>query len=147
MSALLSNDPAGTVATSGVVEAMLRETARLLAALAADADFVGAIDLRSLSLDESEYARLRAQLGRGEVLVTIGSAGASQITETGYAGVWWMRLAGDDERVLLEQIVVARVPPLVPAHTADVAAAARRMESDLRAPALPAGTLVEAPHG
>jgi HupH hydrogenase expression protein, C-terminal conserved region len=116
---------------SRVIDAVLRETARLLGALAADADCVGAIDLRSLPLGAADSARLREQLGAGEVAVTVGPDATTQITETGYAGVWWMRLCGADQRVLLEQIVVARVPPLVPAHLADIAESALRMERQL----------------
>lgn len=115
-----------------VVEAVLREAARLLEALAAEHDAVGAIDLNALSLGNGELAQLRERLGAGEVTVSLGvGAGASLIRETGYAGVWWMSLGGAAAVPPLEQIVVARVPPLVPAHAVDVADAAQRFASDL----------------
>jgi hydrogenase-1 operon protein HyaF len=122
---------------SALVEAVLREVAGHLAALAARPDAVEAVDLRSLPLTDGEREALRARLGRGEVRVLLDLAGRTLIDETAYAGVWWVRHESADGGVMAEQIVVARVPELLLAHPADIDAAARRLQQQLGAGTAP----------
>lgn len=121
--------PAGPAAL-----AVLREVARLLDGLAADPTLDHTIDLHSLPLAEADCAALREWLGRGEVDARLQAAGTTQVQETAYAGVWWVRHGDEDAPGALEQIVVARIPALLPAHPEDVVAAARRLADDLLAP-------------
>jgi hydrogenase-1 operon protein HyaF len=116
---------------AGLVEAVLQELAVLLEALAGDEQFNDAVDLHSLPLDDGAREQLRQRLGRGEIEARLELAGLTYIVETAYAGLWWVRHADADERTVFEQIVVARVPPLLPAHGADIAAAARRLSAEL----------------
>lgn len=117
--------------SSVLADTVLREVAELIGALAADAAFVQAIDLHALPLDEHGRAQLRARLGRGELVVFGGPDQAMRIWETAYAGVWWLQYTAPGNALLLEQIVVARVPEIVAAHPADVAAAARRLAREI----------------
>jgi hydrogenase-1 operon protein HyaF len=115
------------------VGAVLHEVAQALQALVRSPRRSRAIDLNSLPLDEAERAALRARLGRGEVQASVQAAGETRVDETAFAGVWWVQHAGADGRPLQEQIVVARVPPLLPAHRDDIAAAAGRLGAVLAA--------------
>lgn len=126
---------------SGLAQAVLREVARLLHLLALDPGFTDVIDLRSLPTQDSDRAILRQRLGEGEIEATCHLAGPTRISETAYAGVWWARHADADNRCVLEQIIVARVPELLLAHTADIEEAARRLTTEL------SGTQQEAIHG
>jgi len=124
---------ASTTAGSGVAEALLREVARLLDALARDPGYSAAIDLRSLPMQDADLACLRHRLGDGEVEARFDQVGPTRITETAYAGVWWVRHADADDRAVLEQVVVARVPALLLAHPADIDDAAHRLATELAA--------------
>ncbi len=117
----------------GLADAVLRELAVLLDALAHDAQFSDAVDLHSLPLDDAAREQLRQRLGRGEVEARLELAGPSSIVETAYAGLWWVRHADADGHTVFEQIVVARVPQLLLAHDIDIVAAAQRLGAELTA--------------
>lgn len=124
-----ANDP-----MTGVICAVLQQLAGELAALARRPDHVQVIDLESLPLNERSVAALKQRLGQGEVVIRVDSAATTLIEETAYAGVWWQTQGlFDPERQdiaasgRLRSIVVATVPPLVPASAADVHEAARRL--------------------
>lgn len=118
---------------AGRVDAVLHEVADALCELALDPRCERVIDLRSLPLDDDERARLRDALGAGEVHAVVDAAGRTSVDETGFAGAWWLRHANADGAALFEQIVVARVPALLLAHPADVAAAAERLDAEVDA--------------
>lgn len=118
---------------AGRVDAVLHEVADALRELAHDAHSERVIDLRSLPLDDDERARLRDRLGAGEVHAVVHAAGRTTADETAFAGVWWVRHANADGAALFEQIVVARIPALLLAHPADVAAASERLDSQVEA--------------
>jgi hydrogenase-1 operon protein HyaF len=120
-------------AAAVLAKAVLREVARALAALASDPGLIEPIDLRSPPLDDEARALLQRRLGEGEIAADFDLAGATRIRETGYAGVWWVRHADEEGRAVLEQIVVARVPPLLLAHPDDIAADAQRLADELAA--------------
>lgn len=125
---------------SDVARAVLREVARLLDALARDPMLDETVDLHSLPLSEPDRDGLRQRLGRGEVEAAFNLAGSTRVTETAYAGVWWVRHADADDRSVLEQIVVARVPALLLAHPDDIATASHRLAAELETP-IPEETL------
>ena len=128
----MTQPPHAGPADDALVEAVLRELAVLLEALAGDEQFSDAVDLHSLPLDDDARERLRQRLGRGEIEARLDLAGPTSNVDTAYAGLWWVRHADADDRTVFEQIVVARVPPLLPAHGADIAAAAQRLGTELR---------------
>ena len=121
-------------AESGIGAAVLREVARMLRALSVDPTFADAIDLHSLPMTGADREQLQQRLGRGEIEVALDVAGPSRISETAYAGAWWVRHADADGRALLEQIVVARVPALLLAHPSDIFHASERLATELETP-------------
>lgn len=133
-------------AASDLTDAVLHEVASLVACLVRDADFAGAIDLRSLPLGDTDRAQLRGRLGRGEVAATADAAGGTQVTETSYSGVWWVRSCSEAGEVLFEHIVVARVPAILLAHAADIDDAAHRLRRELEMGAAATATAREAVH-
>lgn len=116
------------------VDAVLHEVAGALQALARSPRRSRIIDLHGLPLDEAERERLRERLGQGEVQARLQAAGETRVDETAFAGVWWVCHADGAGRPVQQQIVVARVPPLLPAHPDDIRAAAGRLAAALGAP-------------
>jgi hydrogenase-1 operon protein HyaF len=117
--------------TQGVAAAVLREVAGLLNALAVDPALNETIDLSGLPLNADDLMALRRRLGEGEVEARLDLGGPSLLSETAYAGVWWLSHADSEGRSLLTQIVVARVPALLLAHPPDIEAAAGRLAAEL----------------
>jgi hydrogenase-1 operon protein HyaF len=115
-----------------VVMSLLAELSRHLERLARTGE-TAAIDLRSLPVTPDDRAGLEAALGRGEVCVTVESGGRSELLETGYPGLWWVRHLGAGDNVLTERIEIAPVPEALAAAPADIAAAAARLAADLAA--------------
>lgn len=115
-----------------MTSAVLGEIGAMLAALQHDPASEQVIDLASLPLSSGDRSALRLRLGRGEVEARIEVVGRTEVVETGYAGVWWIRHVDPDGHALLEQIVVARVPALLRAHPTDIQAAAQRLQAELR---------------
>ena len=85
------------------------------------------VDLRSLPFGEADLAALTEKLGEGEVRCELEVAGRSEVRETGFSGIWWVRHFGGDGSTVVEEIVVARIPDILVSDPHDVAFAARRM--------------------
>ena len=115
---------------TGMIEPVVREIAAMLEKLARDG-VEGAIDLRGLPLTDADRAELETLLARGEVHAQINVAGRSEIWETGYAGVWWIRHFGADGRVASETVSVTSIPDILKSDPADVARAAGLLKDDL----------------
>ena len=118
-----------------LARAVFAEIAEALARLAAT-DEETLIDLRSLPLSPDDLVRLAEWLGQGEVTCELDVAGRSEVRETGFSGVWWIRHYGADDAV--EEIAVTRVPEILASHPDDVARAARRMADTVLEPVPPA---------
>lgn len=116
--------------TTGMAGAVLAEIAAALSRLVATGEETS-IDLRGLPMTDADRSQLETMLGRGEVSATLTVAGRSEIHETGYNGVWWVIHHGSDERVSSEEIVVGRIPAILPAHPDDIAAADARLRAAL----------------
>ena len=114
--------------------AVFAEIATALARLAETGEET-LIDLRSLPLAPGDLERLAEMLGDGEVRCDLDVAGRSEVRETGFSGVWWIRHFGADDAIAVEEITVARIPEILLAHPDDVARAARRMADAVSAPA------------
>ncbi len=101
-----------------------------LAALAGAGESA-AIDFRSLPLTAADRGALEGLLGRGEVSAKLDVAGTSELWETRYSGVWWVRHRGDDERIASERIEIAPIPEILVSHEADIAVAAARIREEV----------------
>jgi hydrogenase-1 operon protein HyaF len=117
----------------GNAAAVLREVAGLLDALVRHGEG-GSVDLKSLPLSPAEREWLKDRLGRGEVEITLDVAGGSTISETAYAGVWWVEHRDEQGVVGSEFIEVAYVPELVSAHPDDVQSGLDYLSAELADP-------------
>jgi hydrogenase-1 operon protein HyaF len=129
---------------TGMAQSLLQEIAERLSDLA-DAGEASAIDLRSLPMTPADRDELEERLGRGDVDAVLNVAGKSEVWETRYAGVWWVRHLGADDRVAAERIEITTVPEILVTHGADITGASRRLHEELAADQSP-DTSKEAEH-
>ena len=122
-------DPAADFRT-GLARSLLREIAQHLDRLAATGE-AAAIDLRSLPMTDADRRELDEALGHGDVAAMLDVAGESEIRETGYAGVWWVRHFGADGKIAAERIEICTVPDILITHESDIAAAGARLRQEL----------------
>lgn len=108
-----------SLADDSLVDALLMEVAGLLGRLI-DCGEGGSIDLRGLPLSPSCIDGLKQRLGQGEITVTLDAAGCSEISETGFPGVWWTRHVDEAGRVIATLIEVTAVPDIIRADPADM---------------------------
>ncbi|MCE1237000.1 MAG: hydrogenase expression/formation protein [Hyphomicrobiales bacterium] len=120
--------------TPRLADAVLAEIATALARLA-EADEETTIDLKSLPLGPGDLAHLAETLGEGEVRCDLDVAGRSEVRETRFAGVWWIRHFGLDDTVAVEEIAVTRLPEILMSHPDDVARAAKALAEVAARPA------------
>ncbi len=125
--------PEETGESNPIVRALLGELAGALSRLAADGEET-IVALDALTLAEADLAALEAALGRGEVSCELDVAGRSEVVETGFSGVWWIRHYAADDRVVTRELAVTRVPDILASHPDDVAAASIRLHGLAAAP-------------
>lgn len=115
---------------TGLAQSVLQEIAERLAFLA-ETGRPAVIDLRSLPMTPADRSELEETLGHGEIEVALSVAGMSQVWETRYAGVWWVRHFGDRDRIAAERIEITPFPDILVTDDADIAAASGRLREDL----------------
>lgn len=123
---------------TGLADSLLQEIAERLLALA-ETGRTAVIDLMSLPMTPRDRAELETTLGRGEVEATLSVTGTSQVWETGYAGVWWVRHIADRDNITAERIEITSLPDILMTDDADIAAAAGRLGEDLASGKLAGG--------
>ena len=90
------------------------------------------IELDEWGLDETALRRLEELLGKGEVEARIEAGGSRRACESGYAGVWWVELAGGEgEGVWMRLIEVAPVPNLLKSDEEDIRDALARLDDTI----------------
>jgi len=122
--------PCLTTSSTGMAWSILSEIAQRLQRLAQSGE-PSSIDLRSLPMTQADRDQLQELLGRGEVSARLDIAGPSDIWETAYAGVWWIRHMGAGERIATEEIAVTRIPEIFLSDLNDVNLAAQRLHREL----------------
>jgi len=115
---------------TGMALSVLAEIGRMLEALV-ESGQAGSIDLRSLPLSDVDRTQLEEVLGHGEVRAQLDLAGESEVWETTYPGVWWIRHRGAGGKVATEEISVCRIPEILLTHPVDIEAAAGRLREEL----------------
>ena len=115
--------------STGMAKSLMVEIARKLEHLARTGE-PGAIDLRSLPMTARDREELDELLGRGDVEATLHVAGESEIRETRYAGVWWVRHGGSGGHTAAELIEITLVPDILAAHPDDIADAAASIAAE-----------------
>jgi HupH hydrogenase expression protein, C-terminal conserved region len=131
------NGSATAPGLTGMADAVMNEIASLAAKHCTDGGSA-AIELTSMPLTAQDRAEIEARLGRGEVEATVEAAGRSEVWETTYAGVWFVRHLGLDGEVANEMVEICLAPLILFSHPDDRRAAAARLGEDLRAKAAPA---------
>jgi len=116
--------------STGMAYSILAEIGQMLNALSEHGES-GGIDLRSLPMTDTDREQLQDMLGHGEVRVEMDLAGASEIWETSYPGVWWIRHKGAGDRISTEEIAITPAPEILFSHPADIAKAAARIQREL----------------
>ncbi len=111
---------------ASLADAVFAELAHALARLAETGEET-VIDLRSLPFGPTDLEALAEKLGDGEVTCALEVAGRSEVRETGFAGVWWVRHFGAGDEIAAEEVHVTRIPEILVSHPDDVAFAARRI--------------------
>jgi hydrogenase-1 operon protein HyaF len=91
------------------------------------------IDLRSLPLTDADLSELSDVLGEGEVSAQIDVIGETEVRETAYAGVWWIRHLGGGGQVAAEEIVISEVPEILRSQAEDIALALGKIRKQLEA--------------
>lgn len=115
---------------TGMARAVMHEIAECMQRLAAE-DQESAIDLRSLPLTEADLLELETMLGKGEVEASLSVLGQTQVWETGYAGVWWVRHFAANQQTASEQIAITPLPEILISHPEDISAASDRLRKEL----------------
>jgi hydrogenase-1 operon protein HyaF len=85
------------------------------------------ISLRGLPMTKEDIEDLDKHLGRGEVDAKVVIAGNSDIWETAYSGVWRVRHFSGDNRIIVDDVVIATIPEILIAHKDDISASVLRM--------------------
>jgi hydrogenase-1 operon protein HyaF len=116
--------------STGMAWSVLTEIHQHLKALAETGE-TASIALRGLPLTDTDRQQLEDILGKGEVRAELDLAGATEVWETTYAGVWWIRHKGAGDRIACEEIAITAVPEILKTHPVDIKAAARRIRQDL----------------
>jgi len=113
---------------TGMAQAVLSELVEQLQELA-DHGEPHVIDLTSLPMTTTDKHELETLLGKGEVQVTLSTLGESQIIETAYSGVWWIKHFSADNKLLAELIEVSTIPEIIKSHPDDITQAASNIKS------------------
>ena len=122
--------PCQTTLKTGMAWSVLAEIHALLEGLA-ETGAPAAVDLRSLPLTTADREELEELLGRGELRCSLSLLGKTEVWETAYPGVWWVRHYGAEDRVSSESIEITLVPEILKAHSDDVRASERRLAERL----------------
>lgn len=115
---------------TGMADAVLREIVSLLEAFSRTGA-EAAIDLGTIPLTAADRDEIEHRLGRGEIEAKVSVAGDSEVWETAYAGVWWVRHRGLGGRIACEQVAITATPDILITDREDARAAAKRLSDDL----------------
>jgi hydrogenase-1 operon protein HyaF len=110
---------------TGLAIALLREIAGHLLTVSQGGDRQ-VVELTNLPLNDSDLQLLEEKLGRGEVEARINAAGPTEVYETSFPGLWWVKYLAEDQRVITQQLEIGAVPMILEAHRDDIQASAER---------------------
>ena len=113
---------------TGMAQAVFNELVDRLQEFA-DSGKKHVIDITSLPLTSSDKRELEELLGQGEVQVTLSTIGESQIIETAYSGIWWIKHFTADEKLISELIEITIIPEIIKSHPDDIKQAANNIKA------------------
>ncbi len=105
--------------TTGMLKAVLSELIEQLQALH-ESGQQHVIDLNSLPMSDSDKRELENRLAKGEVSIVLSTLGNSQIFETAFSGIWWVKHYDPDEKLIAEFIEVTYIPEIIKSHPDDI---------------------------
>jgi hydrogenase-1 operon protein HyaF len=82
-------------------------------------------------MTQGDLRQLEETLGKGEVTASVDAAGPTEVFETRFPGLWWVRYQNEDRQTVAEQLVVGRVPAILETHLDDVRDSVARLEEEL----------------
>lgn len=115
---------------TGMARAVLRELVDHLHTLLEGGERQ-VIDLKSLPLTRGDLKELEEALGKGEVTANVDAIGPTEVFETRYPGVWWVRYQNLEGTTVAEQLEVARIPAILETHPEDVRGSAKALQAFL----------------
>lgn len=110
---------------TAMVMALLQEIASHLNSVAEGGERQ-VVELGNLPLSDADIELLEAKLGRGEVSATITASGPSEVYETAFPGLWWVKYFNDAESLVSQQLEIGQVPMILEAHPVDIEDSAQR---------------------
>ena len=113
-------DASGEAFSSLNIKPIMHEVRHALARLIAT-DETTTIDLQSIPFAPGEVDIIREHLGEGEVVIQVNALGPSTLSETKYAGVWWIEHRNNADEVTGLYIDITRVPTIVSPPPEDLA--------------------------
>lgn len=116
---------------TGMAQAVMHELRDRLLALAERAE-CHTVDLAGLPLTEADRDELQQLLGRGEVDISLSALGNSEIFETAFSGIWWIKHYTDNQVLISELIEVAPVPSIVRSQAEDIQASVSRLTQQIQ---------------
>ena len=116
--------PAGSEPT-GMAEALLREVAAHLVTVAGGGERQ-IVELGNLPLSDGDFQLLEEKLGRGEVAAEVSASGRTEVHETAFPGVWWVKYYNAGDQPAAQQLEIGTVPMIFEAHPEDIQASAER---------------------
>ena len=116
--------PTGTEPT-GMAEALLREVADHLLTVARGGERQ-IVELGNLPLSAGDFQLLEERLGRGEVAAEVSASGRTEVHETAFPGVWWVKYYNAGDQPAAQQLEIGTVPMILEAHPEDIQASAER---------------------
>ena len=112
-------------APTGMAEALLREIADHLLTVGSGGERQ-VVELGNLPLSAGDLLLLEEKLGRGEVTADVSALGPTEVYETAFAGLWWVKYFNDDRHLVTQQLEIGTVPMILEAHPEDIRAGAER---------------------
>ena len=122
--------PCQTELKTGMAWSVLAEIHTLLKALVRNGT-PAAVDLRSLPLTTADRDELEQLLGKGELKCSLSLMGSTEVWETAFTGVWWIRHLGAEDQVSSESIEISLIPEILKSHPDDAALAELRLAERL----------------
>lgn len=120
-----SGPETGDSEPTGLAIALLREIADHLLKVSQGGDRQ-VVELTNLPLSGGDIQLLEEKLGRGEVEARVNAAGPTEVFETSFPGVWWVKYLGEDGHVITQQLEIGTVPMILEAHHEDIQSSAGR---------------------
>ncbi len=89
------------------------------------------IDLRAIPFGPGDEERLLAILGVGEIEATLNALGETNVSETGYPGVWLLDHRNQDNERIALQVEITLIPEILCSRREDVCDSLERLADDL----------------